>query len=1551
MSLLKSDEEQRWVPTHVQVTVLRARGLRAKGKHGTSDVYTIIQLGKEKYSTCVMEKTTDPEWGEECAFELQPGILEEGGRDAYPPGSGDLTLTVMHRALIGLDVFLGQAVIPVDKAFQDRKSMKNEWHRLHSKTGKKEKERGELQLTVQFTRHNLTASMYDLSMKDKPRSAFDKLRERMRAKKRSSEEDSSSAIVSGGYGSMVRMRGRLPSDGGGEEDYEDDEGGEVRRSKMRSFFLRGRLRKSSDTRSSTSLGSESSESSSRGGSLSPTAGISVVVSDLSNSPSNSSNLTADSPEHTVAPSPQVSPVRHMMYDISLPVPHSLTSENETLILLPSVCVNGNPVETSPLTHHPPSLILQQPQRESTKPVTQSGQPQATNLPVKSQKTQSIEQKPQETRLSKSESKPRPEPQLPALGVLQKGSSLSLSLQNLSRRREEKQNGGPVDGRRWSFDKPGEEEKAAIVAALEHAGRVTEEAVIETVIPAGETETQGKKRRGLFSHGRGDSAGKGPIMSKEEAEHAQPLVEVKHKGWFSSKDSHSKPSSQSGSNATPDLLKIGNQKGPSQMDISFDPLKGQTKKDEFEHFAKDRLMSSDELNETKNLVTPPALLLKTNNQEPSGALGSLMVLDTNHLTDLGQTASASTVETSKETAADTPQVSGSDANDICSSSDKHDLTDHGAHGFPEFDMNSSEISLPENSSLEFSELNTLACPYPALPPCSMNEDRSDATTVEDHAEMSLNSQNAKSDVNQPSLSKADTVDLLPGIRIDLSEGVSVHPETQKVEAPEPATNIEPMIVHEDPMPFCRDNSSDDTLEKSTGISDSLGGDLDHQSIELCHSLQSDIIPGNIIQSDEEFWRSNASLIQTVPVSGKPLVETTEPSRIHVQSAPSSLVSAVLPVKNGEKTDAVMDTMLQNESRDGFLEGVSSKDICSEIENSVPENLFDGPSFPRLSETMTNDMPEDKQKVSELHTSSCKNNFTGNLLGSISEEQEITHSNGPTHPVGNTVIRTGTDWDTSDPNFVLSPGSVHLHSLYKSAESDHYLTCVSQQDSISPSLELTQDVKPKHDWSVEDTSKFESLPNHSSNTMPKDDTSVKAVPEMACKLNQVIEDNIKQSQEVLPKPESPQDVLPRNCLLDLLPETHTFTLKSAASHDTSSENMSDMMKSDFDEAILQCNPSEDMVEKYEFSKDMMPIVVTSDMIAELEAQLAPLGIETCHVNDCKSCPTKQNDSHEALKDKSHGILFEDNLDLSDCVLEQTSSITQDLVTTNSGLKNIFLPEPTETPLQCTSRSPVTNPESAESLDRNTEMWAIPAVQDSITPGLFPVNWPPLSKPSAPSLFEQPMLASRHDRSLNLTSSLFNLSPVASSTPHVVVETNALPQIFPFPIIPPTSAESLPGPEHDPLSTMQPVNSTTYNPFLQDKTQTFDHQSSPHPVKPLTPPDEKRSEGRSVLEKLKSTIHSGRSHHSDQDADKKPLVEGGGSYYHLNHSELVNLLIQRDTELRQEREEYQKRGALLEKRETEIKKMKFMIRDLEDYIDTLLVRIMEQTPTLLQVRTKMK
>lgn len=69
----------------------------------------MIQLGREKYSTSVAEKSGgSPEWREECAFELPP---EPGLR-------AGLVLTVMHRALVGMDRFLGQALVPLEPARQ-----------------------------------------------------------------------------------------------------------------------------------------------------------------------------------------------------------------------------------------------------------------------------------------------------------------------------------------------------------------------------------------------------------------------------------------------------------------------------------------------------------------------------------------------------------------------------------------------------------------------------------------------------------------------------------------------------------------------------------------------------------------------------------------------------------------------------------------------------------------------------------------------------------------------------------------------------------------------------------------------------------------------------------------------------------------------------------------------------------------------------------------------------------------------------------------------------------------------------------------------------------------------------------------------------------------------------------------------------------------------------------------------------------------------------------------------------------------------------------------
>nr|KAF6430147.1 RAB11 family interacting protein 5 [Molossus molossus] len=124
-------------------------------------------------------------------------------------------------------------------------------------------------------------------------------------------------------------------------------------------------------------------------------------------------------------------------------------------------------------------------------------------------------------------------------------------------------------------------------------------------------------------------------------------------------------------------------------------------------------------------------------------------------------------------------------------------------------------------------------------------------------------------------------------------------------------------------------------------------------------------------------------------------------------------------------------------------------------------------------------------------------------------------------------------------------------------------------------------------------------------------------------------------------------------------------------------------------------------------------------------------------------------------------------------------------------------------------------------------------------------------------------------------------------------------------------------------------------------------PHPVKPLSAapvegsPDKKQPRSSlstalsSGLEKLK-TVTSGSvqpvalASQVGQPVDTKRLKDSGApdqsaKYYHLTHDELISLLLQRERELSQ-RDEH--------------------VQELESYIDRLLVRIMETSPTLLQI-----
>ncbi|NXD31825.1 RFIP1 protein, partial [Spelaeornis formosus] len=217
-----------WAPTHVRVTALRARGLRAKAAAGGSDAYAVMALGRDKFRTSVAERCRgEPEWREEATFEL-------------PARPAPLRLTVLHRALAGADKFLGRAELELEALREDGGRRHTRWYKLRSKPGKKEKERGEIEVDIQFMRSNMTASMFDLSMKDKPRSPFGKLKDKLKGKRSSGFSDTASAIV--------------PSTSHSPADSEDEEAEkEKKKSKFKALFSKPGLQKTSLSQSMSVL--------------------------------------------------------------------------------------------------------------------------------------------------------------------------------------------------------------------------------------------------------------------------------------------------------------------------------------------------------------------------------------------------------------------------------------------------------------------------------------------------------------------------------------------------------------------------------------------------------------------------------------------------------------------------------------------------------------------------------------------------------------------------------------------------------------------------------------------------------------------------------------------------------------------------------------------------------------------------------------------------------------------------------------------------------------------------------------------------------------------------------------------------------------------------------------------------------------------------------------------------------------------------------------------------------------------------------------------------
>ncbi|XP_056249558.1 rab11 family-interacting protein 1 [Seriola aureovittata] len=1452
MSSLTVEEDQKWLPTHVQVTVLRGRGLRGKGKHGTSDVYTIIQLGKEKYSTCVVEKTTEPEWKEECSFELQPGGVESGGRCGYPAASNELILTVMHRAVIGLDVFLGQAVIQLDKLFGESRCVKNEWYRLNSKTGKKEKERGDIQVTVQFTRNNLTASMYDLVMKDKGASTFSKLKERIKGKRRSSEEDSSSAVLPGGYGSLVQLRQRLPSDGGGEEDYEDDEGGEARRSKMRTFFLRGKLRKSSDTRSSTSLGSESSESSSRGGSLSPTAGISVVVSDLSNSPSNSSNLTVDnSPEHTANTSPKSSSLKCEFGDeageISIAVPQ------------PTVCVNGSHAyNVQPLDPG-------------------SGNP-ADSL---------------------------------GLGLLQKSLPLSMSLQNLSPRASTDLPKGPVgDGRRWSFDKPGKEEKAAIAAALEHSGPMQgedeeeEERLGLVVLPkaasTAELESQGRKqRRNFFSHGRISQAKDGTDEATEE----------KHKGWFGSKDSHSKPS----------------------------------------------LVVSPKLEPSTDPHPPP---LPSSHHPPGPPVPPASLVSPLHHT-----------------------------NPFC----------HSQSSPPHISPCNPFFSLLQRNPF-YDDM--LACPplKPSLPPLPyLSSSRPPiaqlfprASNANPTTEGSISGTGAKSDpmatVEKRPLPPVPTEEEKPLSKKSANPFMSsgaLEPDSEwdesfeafaagRLQSPEDLTTdckTQQNTPGDHPLEHC-DNAG--TLLPIT--------DADHNTNvnEALHHQPCRKVVCEAHKATSQVTNTNAHHLDTFAH----FLETIPEHRSFETDAMTLNTSADAPELDAcTETNQTNSTTNTNDLTNDFTDINRAPCHASSLQlnSSSPD-----PGSSGLGSSAEEDFlsclssSSDKFSASSSEEAEAQN-FESGLLGFEKSSESVEAKNSkPSESEGYI-----TDWS-------------HDRSLHDAAQR----TVIQRQDgdervqsNDSEGASAPQSPAPTNQQLViaageTETEGAETQTLNISNVVYPDLLSNLSEPQPKSNVSESREKGINEfnsSVEAFSGSSVNVKVLatPGDELSSTLPSLHIIT--SSPDVKQSSRDSTFGSTSLVEQKASQCSPVPfgdfgdflNISHGQDFDNTLLRTPVSdqssSSFLQSLYVSTDSQDYQTC---ECSSA----SEPNETLHSANSTLCGEPS------EIRATADAASSLEDSKPANGEINQTDRSDGSV-CGADDKTATLETNFMIGDDFDLQALPAApKDSHTScnpkGLSEggVESRPVVSDDEFSMCVQAKSAMLHrSRSEGTLTSVFDelLLPTFGSDPGVIRESSLaqpgpdLPFLTSF--APPLTPES----SSSPVALCSPppfANASARSPRAatpkpekkqqqqqqQQQQQAANQQNSPHPVKPLTTAilaEEKRTEGRSVLatglEKLKSTIHPGRSSQlSEQETErKKSLTEGAGSYYHLTHSELVALLVQREAELERQKAEFERQRFLLTKREVELRKLKPQVRDLEDYIDTLLVRIMEQKPTLLQVRSKFK
>ncbi|CAF0782940.1 unnamed protein product [Rotaria sordida] len=142
-------------PNYCSCTVHQARNLPDKGKRGGVDAFCTISMGKEKFATAVREKTRSPDWQEQCDMPIVDDAT--------------IKLTVYHnnKSALSKGDFVGRTYVSL-RDLQDYDQVHRHWYKLTNKDGKADKDRGEIDVSLQFySKNNTTGSVLDLATKKK----------------------------------------------------------------------------------------------------------------------------------------------------------------------------------------------------------------------------------------------------------------------------------------------------------------------------------------------------------------------------------------------------------------------------------------------------------------------------------------------------------------------------------------------------------------------------------------------------------------------------------------------------------------------------------------------------------------------------------------------------------------------------------------------------------------------------------------------------------------------------------------------------------------------------------------------------------------------------------------------------------------------------------------------------------------------------------------------------------------------------------------------------------------------------------------------------------------------------------------------------------------------------------------------------------------------------------------------------------------------------------------------------------------------------------------